>query len=54
MIIMKQENELLIGDFSGQLVNVVSALNQFADVASDIAECGACRDNAFQALGIIW
>src|SRR5438270_780697 len=47
---MQQVDDFLEADLSGQFVDVVAAVDQFADVTSDVAEASMRSDNTFQTL----
>ena len=47
---MQEMDDLLVGDFAGQFVDVVAAVNQLADVALDITEAGLGGDDASRPL----
>ena len=49
VIVMQQMHDFLERDFAGELVDVVAAINQLADVALDIAQARLRGDDAFQA-----
>src|SRR5439155_25239150 len=51
LVVPKEINNFLVTDFSGQLVNVVAAVNELTFVANDIAQPRGVRDDAFKSAG---
>ena len=48
MIVVEQKNNFFVGNFSGQFVDVVAAIDQFADIAFDITEPRIRSNDTFQ------
>src|SRR5262249_51815281 len=48
MVVVEEMNYLLVTDLAGQLVDVIAAVNQLADVTSDIAKPCVRGNNTFQ------
>jgi hypothetical protein len=51
MIVMQQVNDFLEGHLAGEFVNIISAINQFAGFALDIAQPAVGGYDAFKAFG---
>ena len=51
VIVQQQVDDLFIGHVASQLVDVVPAVNQLADIAPDITQPGVRRDHPLKSLG---
>ena len=51
VVVMQQVNDLFVTHFAGQFIDVVSAINQFADFAANITQASGGSDNAIKAFG---
>ena len=51
MIVMQQVNYFLERNVAGEFIDVVTAVDQLTNIASDVAQAGGGGDDAFQTFG---
>src|SRR5438552_5857784 len=47
----QQINDFLVADFAGEIVDIVTGINELALIANDVAQSRRIRDNAFESAG---
>lgn len=49
MVVMEQVNDFLVGRFAGEFVDVITTINELADVAAHVAEPGIGGNDSFES-----